>query len=670
MKKTLSRRQMLATIGMAGASLAGSAFLTHVTGHAGGPVTSVTGDTYGAGLQKNGNKPVTSHELDTILQAYTETDWVHIHDIGCAGDGITNCSPSLLTWLAGVQDHATLYIPAGTYVFAGNVTIPGTVRLLFDHGARFAPDAQTTLTIHAVVTAGLDAIFAGAGHVIGSMGAEHVYPQWWGAQADGVHDDTAAINAAITAVWQSGGGTVFLAEGTYLLASPQGYADALIIPRSNVNLIGQSHLSVLKAADHLNDGRRYGWNMIFPVQNGDPVNNVTFRNFKVDCNGQNNLEVETKSHKNAAIGIPVGSNIVVDQVAVVNNAGRQCFMFGSNRNPVTIRNLTIQNCLFDTVATAVPGNVLQNDHSAIYAQADGCIIANNKFLNPVKDQIATALEIHCLNALVHGNIVQNYGKGFNIVATVNNHVNTIYSHNVVNGCNYAIEVWCHANFTMDRVQIIDNVFEQSVSSLPIINISTQTKTKVTSMTIRGNSFVSTEAASMNRGSGIVVGKVEQLDVSHNRFQNLAGRAIELGVIEPNLTSLRFDHNEIIDCCRTQNQGYKGAISLHNSNKLKALRISNNWIENSSIGQMREGIRSNAHLGQAEITHNTILNTAVQIMWEDSAQIDYLWIDHVGTGTPENTVRASIPSRWIDKSTGTAWTKQLGGNLKTGWSASS
>lgn len=60
----------------------------------------------------------------------------------------------------------------------------------------------------------------------------------YGADATGELDSTAAIQAAIDEVARQGGGTVFMPEGTYRIAPPQGSVDALSIRSSYVVLRG------------------------------------------------------------------------------------------------------------------------------------------------------------------------------------------------------------------------------------------------------------------------------------------------------------------------------------------------------------------------------------------------------------------------------------------------
>lgn len=67
----------------------------------------------------------------------------------------------------------------------------------------------------------------------------------YGAKGDGTTDDTTAIQAAITAVQNAGGGTVIFPEGTYKITS------TLIISADNIELIGSGWNAQLLAASPL-----------------------------------------------------------------------------------------------------------------------------------------------------------------------------------------------------------------------------------------------------------------------------------------------------------------------------------------------------------------------------------------------------------------------------------
>ena len=77
--------------------------------------------------------------------------------------------------------------------------------------------------------------------------AGFVTPQDFGATGNGVTDDTAAVQAAITYVQGLGGGVVFFPEGTYLVTPSGSPAVGLSVSANNVRLVGAgASASVLK----------------------------------------------------------------------------------------------------------------------------------------------------------------------------------------------------------------------------------------------------------------------------------------------------------------------------------------------------------------------------------------------------------------------------------------
>jgi hypothetical protein len=74
----------------------------------------------------------------------------------------------------------------------------------------------------------------------------------YGAKGDGVTDDAAAINAAISAVSAVGGGVVFVPEGVY------GFKTTSLAPADNVTLRGAGRKSVLKFIENTNTGTSAG----------------------------------------------------------------------------------------------------------------------------------------------------------------------------------------------------------------------------------------------------------------------------------------------------------------------------------------------------------------------------------------------------------------------------
>lgn len=651
----LSRRTLLATAGAAGAALIASASASALPGGVLGRGPDdrmrVTGQVYG------GNDPLCP-----------PVQWINVLCNGATGDGVADEIPPLSTLLMSISGQKeVLYFPKGVYRFGSNLSFPRHLRLVLDRGAVLAPDAGVTLTVDASLWTGLHLIFGGQGQIAGSLGEHRYYPQWWGAAADGTADDAPAINRAVRAASDAGGGTVYLAKGVYRLATVTGSNKALIVPKSRVNIVGEGDESVLKPADGLNGPPVGGWNVIYPPDDtpANRVDQVLYRDFKVDCNGVNNLQ---KSYKNAAIGIRHGADIAVERVTVANNPGRQCFMFGGNLMPHSIERLAICHCVIHTVGTAVPGNTVTNDHSSIYAQANGCIIEHNQFYNPVED-LSTAIELHSSNTIVANNVITNYRAAFNVVATVTDHVNTLFTGNVCKGVLWAAYFWCYEGMKMSDVRLFNNMFEQRSTpelDLAMVDLNYRIRAPIERITVADNHFIGTAGETDSIVPAIRIGDCRTLVIRNNRFHRTIGRAIDIQKIVDNENTFLIEGNEFVDCCQTTNTQHKLAIQLNNSRKIKRLTIKNNVFVKTETSAVTAAIGGSASLGCAEICGNSCDQTVSDIVWHDSATIDLLLLEHTGTSDPEGLVRASPGSRWLNPLTGDVWHKRQGGSLKTGW----
>ncbi len=94
-----------------------------------------------------------------------------------------------------------------------DLVVPSTTVMVFQDGGTLDVVQGATLTINGSLEAPLQQIFQGSGKVKLGLGKiKEVYPQWWGARADGKSDDTLAIQSAIDSV---AGGVIFFAPGAY-----------------------------------------------------------------------------------------------------------------------------------------------------------------------------------------------------------------------------------------------------------------------------------------------------------------------------------------------------------------------------------------------------------------------------------------------------------------------
>lgn len=113
----------------------------------------------------------------------------------------------------------SLVIPAGTVNITAHTTIPANVHLVVQRGGIFSIANGITLTIQGVLSAGPYQIFSGSGTATlgpGSPTAHQVYPVWW--YSGSGHWNT-ALNAAMAAVRNAGGGKIVLTSNISISAA-------------------------------------------------------------------------------------------------------------------------------------------------------------------------------------------------------------------------------------------------------------------------------------------------------------------------------------------------------------------------------------------------------------------------------------------------------------------
>src|SRR5574337_258670 len=157
-------------------------------------------------------------------------DQYSVCDYGAVGDGATNNA----TFLANCP-ATDLLVPPGTYLVNSNITIAANLR--FAAGAVLKPASGVNITLTGqLINPPTTQIFdqTAGGLIYLPVPTNCVYPQWWGAKGDNVHDDTAAFQAAITACsLNSATNTIRVPTGTYKITS------TLTASASNTSFLGE-----------------------------------------------------------------------------------------------------------------------------------------------------------------------------------------------------------------------------------------------------------------------------------------------------------------------------------------------------------------------------------------------------------------------------------------------
>ena len=167
----------------------------------------------------------------------------------------------------------------------------------------------------------------------------------FGATADDDSDDTHAIEKALAACGEAGGGTVLVPAGVFLISRHGAESPILEVP-PNTTLRGEGNASTIKYTEAVNEGNF--WRMIgAPVATG--TSNVVIRDLHLD--GSNKwpayVKGETKEH-NSGIWFynkehPI-ENVTVMNVFAENFSG-DCMAFSMNCRAITVRDCTLRNFL-------------------------------------------------------------------------------------------------------------------------------------------------------------------------------------------------------------------------------------------------------------------------------------------------------------------------------------
>jgi hypothetical protein len=165
-----------------------------------------------------------------------------------------------------------------------NVKIPSNIRLWFTNDGRLNVSARCTVTLLCPISAQLTKIFHGDGIVrfsdldSGKYPVNDVYPQWWGAHADGTHADetTAAIQAAAIA---AKGGVLRFTSGIFLINHQIDLPDKITIAGSGIEK------TIIELGTDLKNGEHM-FSFVGP-ENGFPYEQLNIHSVGFHCTGRN-----------------------------------------------------------------------------------------------------------------------------------------------------------------------------------------------------------------------------------------------------------------------------------------------------------------------------------------------------------------------------------------------
>ncbi len=300
----------------------------------------------------------------------------------------------------------------------------------------------------------------------------------YGAMGDGVTDDQSAIQAAVNAAVEQGGGTVYLPRGRYVLKSyiawesnvsliGDGVGQSILLPTSDEAVLGFSAIEY--------DRDKYGTN--------SPITNCAFREFEIDGSG---LSVSAVSPRGKGIfligvkdcifeniliretcatglGIDALVSVLIDKVTCIN-CGRTwvpqtseqnigCAGIGIGTNMIAGECFTISNCIVRGCGNM---GIFLEDQTLAYPMREqsaiitGCIVENGKNVGIGVRGVK--------NLLVTGNISRNNKHG---VEFSRKNENIVVEGNQIYENEYGV---FDNSVSLDGIDIVNNKIEKNTTA--------------------------------------------------------------------------------------------------------------------------------------------------------------------------------------------------------------
>ncbi len=312
-------------------------------------------------------------------------------------------------------------------------------------------------------------------------------------------DVAAACDAAVLAVFRSGGGTVRFPAGIYLLgtSSKDEHADyTYIVARDNVSLVGDGKnvtIFKIKAGENARYAGTTGPNVIGTKQPA-PLRDCRFSRFTVDWNGAHNLLGPQDSPRNNAsiVSVNGGINIVCEDIKIMATPGNQCIFFPAS-SEMGQRNITLRNCEAYDCGSGLLGN-FNKDHSSFYC--NGEFIRYENLRGDAERPVHGALfELHGSNAEAKNCYSNNYDQGFWIASNYQPITNIVVKNGIHKNTLLAFSI-AAPQYSVNDVEIaFSEFYQRSGLKNPVFFINGNTIKHCSLLNIHNSKFIGLNYAS-------------------------------------------------------------------------------------------------------------------------------------------------------------------------------
>jgi hypothetical protein len=397
----------------------------------------------------------------------------------------------------------------------------------------------------------------------------------YGATGTGTIDDTAAVVGAFSTVCASGGGTIYVPAGTYII-NP---AASTIPICSNLAVSGPGAFKVKADAGNYR-------HIFAATPQTSAVNNLTFSGITIDQNAAGNtsavINVSDVRTEQLVWEIWAGTNLHFENMR----------LHVSGADPLDVNGPAVSGVYVERNHFVFEKRAAQPefDNSSIYIDGDNFHITDNTFVSSAADAAWTAIEVHSGSGSIAGNTIDGFRGGMNLVNLKSSSVTGNHVRNTI----YGISLW--STTAMDLVTISGNsisvaqVTRQTPSAWGIATSHTPgingefTNLRISDNVIRFEREASarTITGSANYGIGLqCLGNISGALIVGNEIVQAPVRGIAVGILDARYSASRVSmrDNRIVDAgsnLSTDALNYSAAISLQGN--LSSIDVLRNRVE--------------------------------------------------------------------------------------------